>query len=175
MNPCDRIILWGVPRCHLFNSVRRSSFTAWNGPHKVDYPGHKFTTCYKDEGEGKHVKEIAVVLLIVVFSLYQGALLCLPLIRPTSLHLPLSCLVVSLLVPSSNLCRQENRKSEERKFPNKSLWHKEHLLVYRMHSSLCASSKSLVCLIFVKASQGQVVHLTSGEQPLGRPNHNIQS
>lgn len=48
----------------------------------------------------------------------------------------------TLVVSSSNPSHQENRKSEKRKFPNKSLWHREHLLVYCVHSSFCERSKS---------------------------------
>lgn len=53
VNPCDRIILWGVPPCHLFNSVHCSSITALKCPppqscaHKVETKREKLCLlCY---------------------------------------------------------------------------------------------------------------------------------
>lgn len=57
---------------------------------------------------------------------------------PSSLH---PFLVLSLFSPSDS-SYQENRKSEARKFPDKSLRHGEHLLLHCAHSSFAVRSKS---------------------------------
>lgn len=142
VNPCDRIILWGVPRCHLFDSMHCSSITACNGPPKL-------CILHTNSTHTRNRKKPLSSFLSFHLSLTCHAPSPFPLIAPTSLP-PLSCSFTPV-VPPSNTSHQENRKSEKRKFPNKSLWHGEHLLAYCVYSSFCVRSKSCWRLQYVSS------------------------
>lgn len=149
VNPCDRIILWGVPRCHLFNSIHCSSFSAWNGPPKLTLRHTNSTHATKRRRrETQNTKPLSSFSSLHLFCIP----LCsspLPLITHTSLYVPLLVLLfLSGCSVSSNPCHQENRKSERKKLPNKSLWHGEHLLGC---SSFCVRSKSHLRLQYVSS------------------------
>ena len=140
VNPCDRIILWGVPRCHLFNSMRCSSITAWNGPPKLcilhTNSTHRGNKEKKRKKERKKERKEPLSSLLSFHHFF----------KVSSEHVApfppkLSCSFTPG-VPLSNPSHQENRKSENRKFPNKSLWHREHLLTQRVYYSFCVRSKS---------------------------------
>lgn len=120
----------------------------------------------KGEREGKKNKK-KLLSSFLSFHLFFISLSCT--FTPSSHFPPLSCSFTPVVSPP-NPHHQESRKSERRKFPNKSLWHREHLLAYCEHSSSCARSKSRWRLQYVSSlwtfsnrlwdqSQGQVVHL----------------
>lgn len=132
VNPCDRIILWGVPRCHLFNSMHCSSITAWNGPPKL---------CILHTNSHTHTrnkkKPLSYSLWIHLFFIVSCTFTHCShraYISPS----PPFCFVLS---PSNPVIRR-TEKSEKRKFPNKSPWHREHLFAQCVYSSFCVRSKS---------------------------------
>lgn len=159
---------------------------------KVDYPAHKLNTCYKEKGEGKTKKK-------PLSSFLSLHLFCIPLctftpsshhayISPSPPHPPLLSCCFTLVVLSSNPCHQENRKSERKKFPNKSLWHREHLLGYCVYSSFCVRSKSHWRLQYVSSLWTSLIVCETSlrdkwstlprenrRELLERLNHNIQS
>lgn len=121
VNPCDRIILWGVPPCHLFNSMHCSSITAWNGPPKLWMLHSNFHTRMQKEESLSFPNTVTHFLTLALKS-------------SMSLWHPPPCSFTPG-VSSCNPSHLENRKLEKRKFRNKSLWHRQHLLAPRVHSS----------------------------------------
>lgn len=109
--------------------------------------------------------------LYLIFSLYNHVL-----VPPFHLFIPLLSSSITPLVPPSNPSHQENWKSERRKFPNKSLWHREHLSAYCVFLCLGdVSNMSRLCELFRSPAVG-----TSGPPYLKRivirltkPQHSI--
>lgn len=158
VNPCDRIILWGVPRCHLFNSMHCSSITAWNGPQSCTSCTQTEPTPERGVGGGGGGWETTVLFLMKkIISLFFTLLGTFPpffhhiYISPCNLFCSFYSSCSSFLTPITGKTEnQRGRNSQTNLYDTRNIcWCPVWTLLYVQDPSLAdVSNMSHLCELF---------------------------